>query len=232
MDGYNESPFNRIPVVVVVLVLAVLGIELVLSAASGGLIGGPEGVGWRLRAYQTYAFSTTVWDWMIDNRQFPAEYLMQLVTYPFLHPRFFDALLAGALLLALGKGVSDALTPWAVIVIFVVSSVAGAVAYGVFVDTQVALSSAYTPCYGLIGAITYVRWLDLHAAGERQILAFKLIGMFMVFRLVWGIVNLVLGYPQDMQWVAELTGFAVGFLLTFAFEPKGWHLILAKVRSR
>jgi membrane associated rhomboid family serine protease len=232
MDGYRESPFNRIPALVLVLVLAVLGIELVLSAASNGLIGGPEGVGWRLRAYQDYAFSTRVWNWMIDNRQFPTEHLMRLVTYPFLHPRFFDALLAGAFLLALGKGVSDALTPWAVAVIFVGASIAGAVAYGTFVDTEVALSSAYTPCFGLVGAITYVRWLNLHTAGASQIMAFRLIGVFMLFRLVWGVVNLIMGYPQDMQWVAELTGFATGFLLTFAFEPKGWHLILAKFRSR
>lgn len=232
MDDYNVSPFNRVPAVVLIIAAAIMGVELVLTAANFGMIGGADGVGWRLRAFQNWSFISEIWNSMLVNRRFPAEDVARLFTYPFIHARFFDAAFATALFIALGKGVSDNLTPWAVVIIFVTSSVCGAIAYGSLVETRVPLSSAFTVNFGLIGAITYIRMLDLKSAGKSQIMAFRLIGMFMVLRLVWGILSMVRGTQQDMQWISELTGFAVGFLATALLEPTGWPKLIALLRRR
>lgn len=45
----SEAAVNPIPPVIIVLCLIVVGVELVLSAAAAGIVGGPLGIGWRLR---------------------------------------------------------------------------------------------------------------------------------------------------------------------------------------
>ena len=51
---HQESPFNSIPPVVIVLGLAIFGIELVFQAGARGFAGGPGGVGWRLEAVRQF----------------------------------------------------------------------------------------------------------------------------------------------------------------------------------
>ena len=228
MDDYNVSPFNRVPAVVLMIAAAMVGVELFLSfqtmTASGN--------GMRLITYQKWSFIPEIWQQMLLNRNFQTDDLVRLITYPFIHARLFDALFAAALFVALGKGVSDSLSPWAVIVIFVAAAVSGAIAYGMLIDTRAPLASAFTVNFGLIGSITYVRMLKLREAGDKQILAFRLIGMFMLIRLIWGIYMMLTGGQQDMQWVAELTAFAISFVVTGLLEPKGWPALIALLRRR
>ena len=232
MEDYKVSPFNRIPPVVLAIAALALGIEIVFQLGAAGLIGGASGVGLRIRAYQEWSFVAPYWQQLSAAGRFPPEDMARFVTFSFLHARAFDAFFATALFVALGKGVSDSMTPWAVPVIFIVSSAAGALAYGTFIESNVPLSSLFTVNFGLIGAITYIRALNLKDAGQNQLLALKLIGLFMVFRLVWGIVAAIMGWEQDYQWVSELTGFFVGLLLCFIFEPRGRTVLIEIIRRR
>ena len=59
-----ESPFNAIPPVILILVVAIAAIELTLSAGQAGVAGGAQGVGWRLAALNDYAFSPAVLDYV------------------------------------------------------------------------------------------------------------------------------------------------------------------------
>ena len=71
----NASPLNPLPGAVWLLLLAVIGIEAVLSAGSAGLIGGQQAVGWRIETIQNYAFSSGIQDWMLQNWRFPVRHL-------------------------------------------------------------------------------------------------------------------------------------------------------------
>ena len=82
------SPVNPLPPVVVALFFVIMGIEATLSLAARGTIGGPGGIGWRLEAMQSYAFSGLIFDWMWDNGQWPTEHLIQFVSYMFMHSSF------------------------------------------------------------------------------------------------------------------------------------------------
>jgi len=57
-----ESPVNTIPPIVILLTLLIVGVELVLQMANQGMIGGPQGVRWRIDAINEYGFSTRVFD--------------------------------------------------------------------------------------------------------------------------------------------------------------------------
>ncbi len=225
MHPMNESPVNPLPPVVVALVLVIAGIELTFTMGARGLVGGPEAVGWRLAALQQYAFSGQILDWMVETGRWPPEHVIRLVSYAFVHGSFTHALFACVMLLALGKIVGEAVGSVAVLAIFVVSGIGGALAYALVLDTPVPLIGAFPPVYGLIGGFTYLLWVRLGDFGAPQMRAFTLIGVLLLVQLLFG---LILGGTPD--WVADLGGFAVGFALIIVLVPGGWQRLLDRLR--
>ena len=65
--GYDPSPVNPLPPIVLVLFLAIFGIEAMLAAGEAGIVGGPAAVGWRLAVIRDYGFSPQVFDWMRET---------------------------------------------------------------------------------------------------------------------------------------------------------------------
>ncbi|APZ51946.1 rhomboid family intramembrane serine protease [Salipiger abyssi] len=222
---HNEPPLNPMPPVVMALFIVIVGVEAVFSLGSYGIVGGPAAVGWRLDAMERFAFLAPVLQWMLQTGQFPAEHVIRLFSYPFVHGNFTHALFAGVMLLAMGKMVAEALGSLRTAVLFFASTLGGALAYGLLLDTRVPLIGAFPPVYGLIGAFTYLLWLRLGQMGAQQIRAFSLIGMLLAIQLLFG---LIFGGSQD--WVADLGGFATGFLLATVLIPGGWARLLARFR--
>ena len=221
----NISPVNPLPPVVVALFIVMVLIEARFTLGSRGLLGGPEAVGWRLDALRTYGFSGDIFDWMVENRQFPKEHMLRFVSYLFVHGSFTQTLFSGVMLLALGKFVGEVFAGWAVVAVFIVSGIGGALAYGAFLDVRFPLFGAFPGVYGLIGAFTYVLWLRLGQMGERQITAFRMIGFLMGIQLLFA---LIAGGNSD--WVADVAGFVTGFSLSIFVIPGGWSKIRAKLR--
>ncbi len=227
MQDPNAPPLNPLPPVVWMLVIPVFLIELIFSAGSQGFWGGPGAVGWRLAAIEQYAFSGAVQDWMFATGQFPPEHLLRYVTYPFVHASFTHMLFVAVFILALGKMVGEIFQTWAVLVIFFAAAVVGAFVYGFVLDDHVPLMGGYPAVYGLIGAYTFVLWVNLVAHGGSEYRAFTLIGFLLGIQLLFG---LLFGGQND--WVADLSGFATGFVLSFVVSPGGWGLFLARLRKR
>lgn len=223
---HNAPPVNPLPPVVVILAVAIFGIELVLTAASAGLIGGPAGTGWRLSALEQFGFYQPIFQWMLDTHQLRADYLMRFVTYPFIHGTFTHALFVLVFLLALGKLVGEVLSNWAVLVIFFGAAIIGALAYGLIWETRVMLFGGYPAAYGLVGAYTFILWSGL-AGRATGLQAFALIAFLMGIQLIFG---LFFGGGKD--WVAELAGFVSGFFLAFLVSPGGWAAVLRRLRRR
>ena len=129
-----EPPVNPLPPAVVLVFLALAGVEAGLSLGEAGMIGGPGAVGWRLGLVRDFGFSGQVFDWMLANQRWPLSEVKRFVTFPIVHLGFTHALFAMVLLLALGKMVAEAMGQLAFLVIFVLSGVGGAVIYGVLLD--------------------------------------------------------------------------------------------------
>lgn len=223
----NASPINPLPTVVWVLILPVIAMEVVLSLGQHGFAGGPAAVGWRLTAIRDFGFSGEVLDWMLSIGRFPPEHLVRFVTYPFVHYGVTHAVFVVVFILALGKMVGEIFRGWAVLVVFFGSALAGALAYWFLLDDPTPLVGGYPAVYGLIGAFTFLLWVRLAGTGVNQYRAFTLIGFLLGIQLVFG---LLFGGGND--WVADLAGFAAGFLLSFLVSPGGWGRVRARLRHR
>ncbi|HSG57777.1 rhomboid family intramembrane serine protease [Seohaeicola saemankumensis] len=223
--GFNPSPINPLPRVVIALFAVVMGIEALFSLGAQGIVGGPQAIGWRLGAIQGYAFSAEIFQWMLTNGRWPTEHLARFVTYPFIHGSFTHALFAAVMLLALGKFVGEVFRGWAVLAVFFGSSVGGALIYGLLAGSPIPLLGAFPGVYGLIGAFTYLLWLRLGQEGGPQIRAFTLIAFLMGIQLVFGIL-----FGGSRDWIADLSGFVFGFALSFVVSPGGFARLRERLR--
>ena len=226
-DDIVEPPFNPLPKTVVALAAVILGIEVLFTLATQGYIGGPDAIGWRLNAVRDWAFADVIWEWMIRNGRYPPEHLVRFVSYTLIHTSFVHALFVIVFILALGKLVSEVFGGVRMLVIFFASAALAAVIYGIVLDAEAPLVGGYPGVYGLIGGYTFVLWINLAAAGENQARAFTLIGIFLGLQLLFAV---FFNGPSD--WLADLAGFVVGFLLSFVLVPGGWQRILARMRDR
>lgn len=224
-DDPNISPVNPLPPAVVALVLVIMGIEAAFSLGMRGIIGGPEAIGWRLEAFQSYAFSSEIFWWMVETGQWPAEHLIRFLSYTFVHGAFTHALFVCVFVLAMGKMVGEVMGDLVMVIIFLASAVGGAVGYAVLINGAVPLIGGFPAVYGLIGAFTYILWRQLSLVGAQQSRAFSLIAFLMGIQLLFG---LLFGGQKD--WVADLCGFATGFGLSFFLAPGGWARIRSTIR--
>ena len=217
------SPLNPIPPVVIVLFLVIVGVEAAFSLGARGLIGGADAVGWRAAAIESYGFHGEILRWMIATGEVPLEHLRRLLSYAFVHGSFTHALFAGVLLLALGKFLGEVFRHWAVLVIFLVATLAGALFYATLSGDQPWLIGAFPGVYGMIGGFTYVMWLRLGQVGANQARAFTLIGVLMALQLVFALL-----FGGSPTWLADVAGFVAGFAVSIPLSPGG----LARLRAR
>jgi membrane associated rhomboid family serine protease len=132
------------------------------------------------------------------------------------------------MLLALGKMVAEVFRWWGVLVVFLGSAAVGGAAYGLLVPgLRTQLIGAYPGVYGLIGAFTFLIWTKLALVGANRLRAFSLIGILLAVQLVFGLL-----FGGSWDWVAEIAGFATGFLLSFVVSPGGFRRVVEMVRQR
>ena len=217
----DESPFNALPPVVVVLALVMGFNELVMQVADQGLFGVPP----RIVFFEDYGFWPGVWSAMVDTNNYPLEQMMRFVTYPFIHGSLIHAAFAIVIVLALGKAVGEVFSTAAFLAVFFLASILGALIYGMLAPVNFPLIGGYPGAYGLIGAFTFLLWLNLTAVGANSMRAFTLIGVLMGIQLVFGVL-----FGGGYSWIADVAGFASGFLLSFVVSPGGWSRVVAKIR--
>ena len=230
-DTPDPSPFNALPPAVWFLFAALALPELAFSLGEAGLVGGPQAIGWRLEALNTYAFSGQAFDFMLENGVILWEHMLRFVSYPFVSGSFTSTLIGGVIVLAMGKLVGEALGGWAVWLLFMLCSIVGALVMGLL-TSQSWLAGAYPGAYGLIGTFTFLYWQKQVATGGAPSQAFLLIGVLMGLQLVFAALSGVAGQSPSYRWVAELTGALTGFGLTAFVVPGGMARLLATLRQR
>jgi len=226
-DDHNASPFNAMPPVVWAFAGAILAIELLFQGAERGLIGGPGGIGWRVDAITSFGFFDSIFGWMIETGNMPPEHLLRFVSYLFVHGSFTHAAFAIVMALAIGKMVAEAFSSLGFLMITLLSSIAGALAYGIFLSDKQPLFGAFPAIYGLIGALTYMLWVRAKVEGTNQLNAFAMISVLMGIQLVF---KLLFGGGND--WVADIAGFAMGFGISLAIAPGHAVAALNRIRRR
>lgn len=224
--GHTESPLNPLPPVVWLLIAPIVIGEVMFGLGSAGLAG-DLALGWRLDALQRFSFDPGIARAMVEQKTFPWRQIARIVTYPFVHGGLTHALMAGVFILALGKMVGEVFSNAAVAVVFFGAAIFGAAVYTAVPFTQVAIFGAYPGAYGLIGAFTWILWVRLGQRNANRARAFSLIAMLMGLQLLFG---LLFGARAD--WIADLSGFAAGFGLSFLVAPGGWQAALARLRRR
>ena len=226
-DDHMQPLFNALPPAVAALALALFSVEVVLWLASEGIIGGPSGVAWRRDAALQFGFPGTMLGYFEQSGTWLTAETRRFVTYPFVHFGFVHAMFVIVFLLALGKLVGEVFGNLSVLIVFFGCALVGALAYALITGDPRPLIGGYPSVYGLIGAYTFILWMHYGAAGENQYRAFMLIGLLLGIQLVFG---LLFGSGND--WIAEISGFTFGFLISPALAPGGFRRLLAKLRQR
>ena len=224
----SAPPLNPLPLVIWVLALPLIAVEVTLQLGEHGLAGGAQAAGWRLLAVEMLGAFPELLRHQWETGGYPLQELHRLVSYTLVHGSFTHALFAVVILLAMGKMVGEIFRWWAVLAVALGASVAGALAYGFLVPgLRAPLIGAYPAIYGLIGAFTFLLWVNLARSGANRYRAFSLIGFLLLFQLIFGIL-----FGGNWDWVAEVAGFAAGFLLSFVVSPGGWSRVMDKMRQR
>lgn len=234
--GYDQSPINPLPAVVWVLALPMIASELLFGLARMGFIGngmGGQGAALAMRqiAVERSAFAPELlgmWGYGLEAAQ-----PWRLLTYPFIHWSFSHALFVIAFTLALGNLVASQFRAWAVIGLFFGAAIGGALVYTLVSMLLPGMRFAplvggYPAVYGLVGAFTFLLWVRLGQEHANRMRAFTLIGMLLLFQLIFGI----LFQDNSMTWIAEVSGFVFGFLLSFVLIPGGVNRVLGLLRQR
>ena len=225
---HNAAPLNPLPWVVWALALPLIAMEVVLSLGEAGVVGGPEAIGWRLQAVERFGLFPELLKYQWVNGGNPVEELPRLVSHVTVHASFTNALFAVVMVLALGKMVGEVFRWWGVLTVFLGSALVGGAAYGLLVPgLRTQLIGAYPGVYGLIGAFTFLIWTKLALVGANRLRAFSLIGMLLAVQLVFGLL-----FGGGWDWVAEVAGFATGFLLSFVVSPGGFSRVVQMIRQR
>ncbi|QDC11346.1 rhomboid family intramembrane serine protease [Oceanicola sp. D3] len=224
---HNASPFNAVPPVVLALVGLMGAAELWFMLSQAGIVGNTRGGDdARIFALQRFAFSGEIMGMMVERGEYPASQLMRTVTYPFVHGGFTHMLFAAVFTLALGKMVGEVLGQVAVVVLFFAGTVAGALAFWLLAGGG-ALYGAFPGAYALIGGYTYILWVHYGHMGESQYRAFTLIGVLLVFQLVFGVL-----FGAGNDWIGDIGGFFAGLFLSVPLAPGGWQRLMARLRRR
>ncbi len=237
-QGYDESPLNPVPAVVWLLTLPMIATEAAFGLArmgflGGGLSGSGAGLAMRQVAAEKTAFAPNMLLGMWERGDIIPAQLFRLVTYPFVNMSLMQALFVIVFTLALGNLIANQFRAWAVIALFFGSAIGGAVIYtliqGMLPQLRFQpLIGGYPAVYGFVGAFTFLLWLRLGQEHANRMRAFSLIGMLLLFQLVFGIIF----QDGNLSWIAEVAGFGTGFLLSFVLVPGGFNRVMAQLRQR
>ncbi len=226
-EDFSQPVFNKLPPAVALLAVAIFGIEFFFMAGARGYLGGDVAIGWRAQAVRDYAFYSPLLHWLFETGNWSVEHLKRFVTYPFIHWSFTQAIFAVVILLAIGKLVGEVFGNIAVLVIFFGCGAFGALIFAGITGDERPLIGAFPSVYGLIGAYTFWLWVSFGAVGQNQYQAFTLIGFLLGLQLFFA---LFFGASND--WIADLAGFALGFLLTPALVPGAFQRFMHRMRQR
>lgn len=189
--------------VVLVLFLACLLPEIVLSGADYGLWGDP---GWRLWAWQHGGF----WTGLLGNWRpnYAAQPWLMFLTYGFLHGGLVHFGVNMLTLFSLAPPLVDRMGQGRFLLLYMASMIGGGLGFALLSQSPQPMVGASGALFGLAGAVMALSWQYLRARGE---------SLRPVIRsLLWlAVLNAVLWWAMSgmLAWETHLGGFVVGWVM-------------------
>jgi len=191
------------PILALAVLMAMIEITLLLSDA-GAL---PPGL--RRWAYDGFAFHDRLFDAMLAGDFFSLQVPLSTVTYAFLHAGLVHLGFNGAALLGLGAFLSRRISAWRVVLALLVTSVAGALAFGLISETSGPLVGASGGLFGLLGVLKRWEFAVLRRTPGLNWSPFwrSLVGLIAL--------NVILSLATGgaVAWEAHLGGFVAGWAI-------------------
>jgi membrane associated rhomboid family serine protease len=204
------EPFRPLPRSLLALAGVIVCIELFLELADRGILSDPT---LRSRVYMVGAF----WSGLLHGARpiFEGQGWTMFVTHAFLHGGFLHMAMNTAVLLGLGRFTADRYGAWTVLPVFLVSAVAGGLAFGLMSSDPVPMVGASGAVFGFVGVWTVWDWrrLSERGASVRPVATriAALAGMNALF---------FFGLSGMLAWQAHLGGFLAGLALGAGFERR------------
>jgi membrane associated rhomboid family serine protease len=202
-DPFSQAPgeaWRPLPRGLVGLVLFMVGVELVLSLADRGILFEPS---LRLRVYTVGAF----WNALLQGAEpvFTLQPVTMFVTHALLHGGILHLAMNMAVLLGLGRFVADRYGDGTVLPLFLLSAIAGGVAFALLGAGDIPMVGASGAVFGFLGVWTVWDWARHRAHGlstgpvMRRVLGLVLVNVVLYF-----------GLGGMLAWEAHLGGYLAG----------------------
>ncbi|QIE55710.1 rhomboid family intramembrane serine protease [Pikeienuella piscinae] len=172
----------------------------------------------RALAFSRLSFFDFWFQRVLAGEDVPFVFWTSFLTYGFLHGGLLHLLMNGAIFLALGGMLANALGPGRFLILFFASSAAGALVWGLLYtgDEHAQLVGASGAIFGFIGTLKRWEWRWIAATGAPQnrfwgtIIALTLLNVLLAFAGPGG---------AAVAWQAHLGGFVGGWLIAPALAP-------------
>lgn len=204
---YMQTPQTPLPRSLVALVLVMAGLELVFQAAEIGLAG--DG-GLRYRVYAAGAFWASLFHGV--EPLFSLQPVTMFVSHAFLHGGLLHLAMNSAILLGLGRLVGERYGDGTILPLFLLSAIAGGVAFVLINASDVPMVGASGAVFGFLGVWTIWDWYRhrAHGVSPRPVVT-RAVVLLLVNVLFF------FGFGGSIAWEAHLGGYAAGLLA-------GWWL--------
>ena len=228
MSEYNKPPVvNPIPTAILVIFFGIILVEAFLFFNVGGLIGKTGVAAERLLLIQNYGVPPKLANWMLGTGNPSIDNVFRFVAYPFVNLSSLSVVFASVLLLALGKMVGEVFSTLSVVSIWTLSTTLAAFFYSISSTNGQILVGSYPGVYGFVGAYTFVSWITLRLAkNKNQSQAFSLIVALMSVQLLFSFL-----FGTGQLWIADFAGFVTGFIVSFFLSPGGIKKVISVLRN-
>ncbi|MEM1164199.1 MAG: rhomboid family intramembrane serine protease [Pseudomonadota bacterium] len=190
-----------------------VGFELTFALAESGLFGRTD---LRVEVYLRGAFLDFYFDRALAGESPPGWFWTSFVTYAFLHGGMLHLLMNTAVFLGLGSYIAHGIGLPRFLILFGVTAIAGAVAFGLIAKTNGPMIGASGVVFGFIGALKRWEWKYIQRTGAPANRFWGTIIALILINLL-----LLLYFPGDggLAWEAHLGGFVAGFLIAPLLAP-------------
>jgi rhomboid protease GluP len=202
-DSFAEAPgqeWRPLPRSLVALVLLIVAIEVVLSLADRGIL---FDASLRSRVFMAGAF----WRALLLGAEpiFPLQPVTMFVTHALLHGGLLHLAMNMAILLGLGRFVADRYGDGAVLPLFLLSAIAGGVAFALLGSPEIPMVGASGAVFGFLGVWTVWDWHRHRAYGASTApVVRRALGLVLVNAILW------FGLGGMLAWEAHLGGYLAG----------------------
>jgi len=206
----QQPSFQPMPASLKYLVIAIVVIEIAATAQEFGLIRIDQLRG-KLVIYGG------LWPQVAAGAFTPIYFgqsVFMYVTHAFVHGSVLHMAMNTAIILALGKRLSQVIGSRWVLILFFVSAAAGGIFFVLFNGSGAPAVGASGAAFGFFGFWKFLEYRMLRRNGAALTPIFQFIGILVLM-------NIVLWYAFDglLAWEAHLGGFIAGWLLGAVFRP-------------